>query len=144
MRSFSRLAVAAATTVAAAVAVPAVADATPPKGVTGTIVWQSTLGGKDYILREIKLAPGGTTGWHWHDGTLYAAVRQGTLTHNLSDCSVDGIFSAGQTLTEPSGSGHVHIGRNQGTVPLILDVLYVNPAGAPLSEDAPNPGCEFP
>jgi hypothetical protein len=37
----------------------------------------------------------------------------------------------------------VHIGRNLGTTPVVLDVLYVDPAGSPLSEDAPNPGCPF-
>jgi hypothetical protein len=37
----------------------------------------------------------------------------------------------------------VHIGRNLGSTAVILDVLYVDPAGSPLSEDAPNPGCDF-
>jgi quercetin dioxygenase-like cupin family protein len=125
------------------VSVPAVASATPSSGVSAKILWQTTAGGKDYILREITLAPGGTTGWHWHDGTLYGRVAQGTLTHNMSDCAVDGVYHAGDTIVEPSGSGHVHIGRNLGTAPLVLDVLYVDPAGSPLSEDAPNPGCGF-
>ena len=30
-----------------------------------------------------------------------------------------------------------------GTTPVTLNVLYVNPAGSPLSEDAANPGCSF-
>jgi oxalate decarboxylase/phosphoglucose isomerase-like protein (cupin superfamily) len=70
-------------------------------------------------------------------------VVQGTLTHNESDCAVDGVYRAGDTLVEPSGAGHVHIGRNLGATPLVLDVLYIDPAGSPLSEDAPNPGCGF-
>jgi hypothetical protein len=40
----------------------------------------------------------------------------------------------------------VHIGRNLGDVPVVLDVLYVLhvlPHGAPLSEDAADPGCDF-
>jgi hypothetical protein len=37
----------------------------------------------------------------------------------------------------------VHIGRNEGSVPVVLDVLYVLPHGSPFSEDAPNPGCDF-
>jgi len=119
------------------------AHATPSEGVTATILAQKTIGGKDYILREITIQPGGSTGWHYHDGTLYGIVKQGTLSHFDSDCDPDGVYSAGSTLTEPSGSTHVHIGRNLGTTPLILDVLYVDPAGSPLSEDAPNPGCDF-
>lgn len=127
----------------ATIALPVAAGATPPSGVTGTILWQQTVNGEDYIFRQITVAPGGSTGWHYHDGTLYAYVQQGTLTHDESDCQVDGVYHAGRSFIEPSGSSHVHIGRNLGTVPLILDVLYVDPAGSPLSEDAPNPGCDF-
>jgi len=120
-----------------------VATATPASGVTARILWQFTAAGKDYVLREITVAPGGSTGWHFHDGTLYGAVRAGTLTHNASDCSIDGIYHTGDAITEPSGADHVHIGRNLGTAPLVLDVLYVLPAGSPLAQDAPNPGCAF-
>ncbi|MGW6280138.1 cupin domain-containing protein [Kribbella sp. NPDC055071] len=123
--------------------VPAAADATPGSGVTGTILSQTTVGGKDIILREITIQPGGTTGWHFHDGTLYAFVKSGTLTHSDHDCTTDGVYRAGAAFTEPSGANHVHIGRNLGTKPLVLEVLYVDPAGSPLSEDAPNPGCSF-
>ncbi len=100
--------------------------------------------GKDYILRQITIDPGGSTGWHFHDGRLYALIAQGTLSHYRSDCSVDGIYSAGNTLIEPSGSDHVHIGNNSQTTPLVLEVVYVNPAGSPLSEDAAPPNCQLP
>lgn len=126
-----------------ALVVPGVANATPSSGVTGTIISQTTVGGKDYILRKITIAPGGSTGWHYHDGTLYALVAQGTLTHDESDCQVDGSYGPGSTFIEPSGSDHVHIGRNLGTTSVVLYVEYVDPAGSPLSEDAPNPGCSF-
>lgn len=122
---------------------PATAEATPPRGVTGTILAQHTVGGTDYVLRRITVAPGGSTGWHFHDGTLYALVRQGTLTHTQSDCTTTETHPAGTTLTEPSGADHVHIGHNLGATPLVLEVLYVNPAGSPLSQDAANPGCEI-
>ncbi|HJP73841.1 MAG TPA: cupin domain-containing protein [Pseudonocardiaceae bacterium] len=127
----------------AALVAPGVANATPSRGVTGTILSQTTVDGKDYILRRITIDPGGSTGWHYHDGTLYAVVEQGTLTHDESNCQVDGSYGAGSFFIEPSGSGHVHIGRNLGSTPVILEVLYVDPAGSPLSEDAPNPGCSF-
>ena len=129
--------------VVALAAMPATAQATPSSGVTGTIIAKTTIGGKDYILREITIAPGGSTGWHFHDGTLYGVVEHGTLTHNESNCAVDGVFHTGDTIVEPSGANHVHIGRNLGTTPLVLEILYVDPAGSPLSEDAPNPGCGF-
>ena len=117
------------------------ASATPGSGVAGTILAQKTIGHTDYTLREITIQPGGYTGWHFHDGTLYAYVKAGTLTHNLADCSIDGIFGTGRAFTEKADQ--VHIGRNLGSTPLVLEVLYVLPAGSPLSEDAPDPGCGF-
>jgi quercetin dioxygenase-like cupin family protein len=123
--------------------IPVAANATPPSGVTGTIIAQHTVGGKDYVLRQITLAPGGSTGWHYHDGTLYAFVARGTLTHTDGDCTTTDVYRAGSPFVEPSGAGNVHIGRNLGSTPVVLDVLYVDPAGSPLSEDAPNPGCSF-
>lgn len=143
-RSYHRIALALAGAVAAGIALtPGVANATPSSGVSGTIISKATFGGKDYIVRQITIQPGGTTGWHWHDGTLYAYVEQGTLTHTDSDCTTTDVYRAGASFVEPSGSDHVHVGRNLGTAPLVLDVLYVDPAGSPLSEDAPNPGCGF-
>src|SRR5262245_23027828 len=121
--------------------VPGVANATPPRGVTATILAQWTAGGTDYVLREITLAPGGSTGWHYHDGTLYAAIKRGTLTRTMSDCTTTFTHPVGATLVEEPV--HVHIGRNLGTTPTVLVVLYVNPHGSPLSQDAPNPGCDF-
>jgi len=121
--------------------VPATASATPSEGVTGEILAQATVGGREYVLRRITIAPGGTTGWHFHDGMLYGLVTEGTLTHYKSDCAVDGIYSAGGTIAEPSGHGYVHMGRNRGPTPMVLHVLYVNPEGSPLSEDAPAPAC---
>lgn len=120
----------------------AAAHATPPTGITGVILSQNTIGGMDYILREITIAPGGSTGWHYHDGTLYAVIRQGQLFHYDANCGQDG--SGGPSgFVERAGIGNIHIERNLGTEPQILDVLYVLPTGSPLSEDAPNPGCPF-
>ncbi len=120
------------------------AEATPGgAGVTAKVISQTTVAGKDYILRQITIPAGQGTGWHFHDGTLYGYVERGTLSHYDSTCQSDGVYKAGSTLTEPSGSQHVHLGRNLGTTPVVLDVLYVLPHGAPLSEDAQNPGCDF-
>jgi quercetin dioxygenase-like cupin family protein len=121
--------------------VPGVANATPSRGVTATILAEWTAGDTDYVVREITVQPGGSTGWHFHDGTLYAVIKQGTLTRTMSDCTTTFTHPAGTTLVEEPV--HVHIGRNLGTTPTVLVVLYVNPAGAPPAEDAPNPGCDF-
>lgn len=120
------------------------AQATPPgPGVVGTVLSQQTIGNTDYILREITIPPGQATGWHYHDGPLYGYVKQGTLSHFDATCKSDGVYRTGGFIQEPSGSTHVHLGANRGTTPLVLDVLYVLPHGAPFSEDAANPGCPF-
>jgi quercetin dioxygenase-like cupin family protein len=120
------------------------AQATPPgPGVSGTIIKQTTVGGTDYILREITIPAGQATGWHWHRGDLYGRVRQGTLSHFDATCESDAVYPRGSFIQEPAGQDNVHIGRNLGRVPVILEILYVLPTGSPLSDDAPNPGCDF-
>ncbi|MET9627705.1 cupin domain-containing protein [Lentzea sp. NPDC006480] len=127
--------------VAALLLFSGVASATPSHGVTAKDIAKWSVGDKDYALREITVAPGGATGWHHHDGTLYAAVKKGVLTRTMSDCTTTFVHHRGDTLIEEPA--HVHIGRNLGTEPMVLEVLYVNPAGTPLSRDEPNPGCSF-
>jgi quercetin dioxygenase-like cupin family protein len=118
-----------------------VASATPSRGVTAKVLAQWTAGDRDYVLREITVDPGGSTGWHHHDGTLYAVVKKGVLTRTLADCTTTFVHHRGDTLIEEPA--HVHVGRNLAPVPMVLEVLYVNPAGTPLSRDEPNPGCSF-
>ena len=70
------------------------AQATPSSGVTAQILFETTLpavagssAGTDLTLRRIEIAPGGTTGWHFHDGPVYAFVESGVLTRTLQDCT---------------------------------------------------------
>ncbi|WP_285773593.1 cupin domain-containing protein [Microtetraspora sp. NBRC 13810] len=127
----------------AALLAPQAAYATPPVGVSGQNITKVTALGTEYIVRQITIAPGGSTGWHWHNGTLYVRVVRGTLTHTTYDCVTTRNYGAGRNFVEPSGSRFVHIGRNLGETPVVLQVLYVNPQGAPLAQDVPNPGCPF-
>ncbi|WP_405732336.1 cupin domain-containing protein [Streptomyces sp. NBC_01537] len=99
-----------------------------------------TKGRTDVVVRTITVEPGGSTGWHYHLGKLIAVVQSGTLTRTMADCSVE-VATAGQSFVEPDGANHVHIGRNLGTEPVVLYVTYLLPEGAPLSVDAPDPGC---
>jgi quercetin dioxygenase-like cupin family protein len=139
-RSF---ALAAAVTAAVSLALPGAAAATPARDTDGTVIWQMTDAGTDYVFREITIAPGGSTGWHSHAGQLFGTVKEGILMHNRADCTMDGLYVAGQSIAEKGGPAYVHIGRNVGPGPLVLQILYINPAGAPLSDDAPDPGCGF-
>jgi quercetin dioxygenase-like cupin family protein len=122
---------------------PAVASATSSTGVEAKTISQATVDRVDYITREITIAPGGSTGWHYHDGQVFGVTREGTLTHDAANCTLDGIYPPGAPITEASGAGNVHIGRNLGSVPLVMWVVYIQPAGTPLAVDAPDPGCGF-
>ena len=83
------------------------AHATPAgPGVTGRVISQTTIGNTDYVLREITVPPGQTTGWHYHDGPVYGYVQKGTLSHFHSDCQEDGVYQRGGTVYEPGGPVH--------------------------------------
>ena len=64
------------------------AAATPSENADAVIISQATVDGVDYITREITIQPGGSTGWHYHDGRVFGVVREGTLTRTMKDCSV--------------------------------------------------------
>lgn len=74
-------------------------------------------------------------------------MKAGTLTIYDGDdpsCAPTTI-GAGDVYVDP-GSGHVHIGRNEGDVPLEILVTYLDVAsgGGPVRIDAENPGnCSF-
>lgn len=127
----------------------ATASATPDTGVSSTVLGTGTspdgvvVSSRDQTqvtVAEITIAPGGSTGWHYHTGQLIAVVKSGTLTRTVHDCSTE-VTTAGASLVEPAGREHVHIGRNLGAEPVVLLVTYVVPAGQPLSLDAPAPAC---
>jgi quercetin dioxygenase-like cupin family protein len=124
----------------ASTALSATAFATAPIGTEAVTISQATVDGVDYITREITIQPGGSTGWHYHDGRVFGVVREGTLTRTMGDCSVV-VSPTGSAVTEESGPDHVHNGRNLGLEPLKLWVDYMEPAGTPLSVDVPDPGC---
>jgi quercetin dioxygenase-like cupin family protein len=135
----------AAITAATASAMPPApaAPATPGAGVEAVELSATTIDGRDYITRELTIDPGGSTGWHWHQGRVDGVIKSGTLTHTSADCGVDGIYHAGDFIVEPTGPDHVHIGRNLGPAPVVMQVRYVDAVGTPLAEDAADPGCGF-
>jgi quercetin dioxygenase-like cupin family protein len=115
--------------------------ATMGHGVDATLIGaRSSAARGDVTVRRITIAPGGSTGWHYHDGELIAAVASGTLTRTLADCSTVQT-SAGASFVEPAGRGHVHIGRNLGTEPVVLYVTYLLPPGSPLARAITAPDC---
>jgi len=127
------------------VGITVAASATPGTGVSDTILAKGTSpegivvsgrGNTDVTVRQITIAPGGSTGWHYHEGELIAVVKSGTLTRTLHDCSTERTLPGG-SFVEPAGRNHIHIGRNLGTEPVVLLVTSVLPSGQQLSHDAP-------
>ncbi|WP_411106112.1 hypothetical protein [Streptomyces sp. cmx-4-9] len=88
--------------------------------------------------REIVMAPGSCTGWHYHRVRLDAVVLAGTLTRVLHDRTVE-VHTTGTRFVEPAGSGHVHLGHNLGTEPVVLYVTPALPERAPFSIPVPAP-----
>jgi len=141
MKTVRWFALASAATVPAAMIASPPAFATPPINTEAVVIAQATLDGFDYITREIRIQPGGSTGWHFHDGRVFGVVREGTLTRTFADCT-DVVSPVGSAVTEESGPDHVHNGRNLGPGPVVLWIDYIQPAGAPLAVEVPAPpGC---
>jgi quercetin dioxygenase-like cupin family protein len=141
-----------------------IAWATPPVGVVSTTisgpvsfdeihVWSRTPthhvrieaeGSSDVYVVDVKIAPGGQTGWHAHPGPGFVSVKSGVATEYHSD---DGnctpvVHLAGTGFMETTG--HVHNVRNEGNTPLELVILFLLPTGAAPRIDMPNPGnCPF-
>ncbi len=142
----------------------AVTMASPPVGVTPTLLARGTYGEfkvmadqqgpidlkiqaktpLDVVVRRHDYAPGSSTGWHRHPGPVLITVTQGTLTfyeYDDPDCTPHRV-SAGQGYVD---SGHGHIGRNETGEPAQdFSVITAPVGGAFRSElDAPSPHCDF-
>jgi quercetin dioxygenase-like cupin family protein len=100
----------------------------------------------DTVMQKIVIAPGGHTGWHSHPGPVVVLIGSGEMSFYDSEdptCTVR-TYLAGQAFVD-SGQGHIHIARNEGSVPLELYVTYfdVTPGvSAPTAFriDVPKPG----
>lgn len=75
-----------------------------PVGVEAMTISEATVDGVEYVTREITIAPGGSTGWHYHDGEVFGVIREGTLTHDTAHCTVDGIYPPGAPISEARGT----------------------------------------
>lgn len=115
------------------------ASATPASGVSVQTLSTNTVDGVEYTVTRITVAPGGGTGWHYHPGEVFGFVSEGTMTHYDGGCVMDAVYGTGAPVKEGVGSGFVHNGRNEGTTPLVMEVVYINPAGAPKSVEVAAP-----
>ncbi len=105
--------------------------------------------GADFVVQQVTIAPGGSTGWHTHPGPAVVLVKSGDFTlYEGSAASCQGtVYKTGQSFID-QGFGNVHIGRNEGTANVELYVFYLAPApaGQPVRIDATKPAastCAF-
>jgi quercetin dioxygenase-like cupin family protein len=107
---------------------------------------QQTRGPSDLYVQSNVWAPGGTTGWHTHPGHSLIIVTEGAVTaYDMHDPScTPHVYKAGMAIVD-AGGDHVHVLRNEGSVPARTTAVQLIPAGAPRRIDAQGPaGCPPP
>ena len=154
---------AAMTLLALAVSV-AVTMASPPSGVTPTVLARGTYDAFkvksspdspvdfkakaktpiDMVVRRHDYAVGSTTGWHTHPGPVFITVTVGQLTYYERDdptCTRH-VVSAGHGFVD---NGRGHIVRNESGQPAQDVSVIIAPVGGAFRGelDAPSPYCGF-
>ncbi|BAJ26551.1 hypothetical protein KSE_07110 [Kitasatospora setae KM-6054] len=94
-------------------------------------------GGTSLSLRRVDIAPGQSTGWHYHPGPMVVIVGSGTLTLTSAEGTVE--RPTGSAFVEAAGPGHVHNGHNTGSETVSLFTLSFMPPGVPMSFPVPAP-----
>lgn len=106
---------------------------------------QRTKGQSDVYVQNNVWQPGGSTGWHSHPGHSLIIVTAGTVTAyegNDPACKPT-VYTVGMGFVDPGGD-HVHLLRNEDTVPASTIAVQLIPAGAARRIDADDPGnCRF-
>jgi Cupin domain len=142
----------------------AITMASPPSGVTPTLLARGTyeafkvksgpLGpiefeaeakpAVDIVVRRHDYVPGSTTGWHSHPGPVFITVTQGQLRYYDYDdpnCTPH-VVSAGHGFVD---DGRGHIVRNETGQPAQDVSVITAPVGSAFRGEltAPGPHCDF-
>jgi cupin domain len=164
LRHISRPAIALVTALVLLAAVAAVALASPPSGVTPTVLARGTYDAfkvrsspqgpgdfkaeskapTDIVVRQHVYAPGSSTGWHTHPGPVFITVVEGEVTFYERDDPTCGpvVVTAGHGYVD---TGQGHIGRNESGQPARDVTVIIAPVGGSFRGelDAPSPYCGF-
>jgi quercetin dioxygenase-like cupin family protein len=163
-RSARRAVIAAATALVTLVALAAVALASPPSGVTPTVLARGTFdafkvrsypqgpddfkaeskAATDIVVRQHVYALGSSTGWHTHPGPVFITVVEGQVTfYERGDPTCTPIVvTAGHGYVD---NGQGHIGRNESGQPARDVSVIIAPVGGSFRGEleAPSPDCGF-
>ena len=109
-----------------------------------TGVHLKALGSTNIVTQQIRIAPGGNTGWHSHPGPVLVTVKSGSIQlFYASDTSCQGVvYEAGDSFVD-RGDENVHIARASPFDGVELWATYFVPGDdptAPFRLDAPDPG----
>ncbi len=163
-RSLRHAALAAGVALVSAAALVAVAMASPPSGVTPTVLARGTYDAfkvrsypqgpgdfkaeakapTDIVVRQHVYAAGSSTGWHTHPGPVFITVVEGQVTfYERDDPTCTGkVVRAGEGYVD---TGEGHIGRNESGQPAKDVTVIIAPVGGSFRGelDAPSPNCNF-
>lgn len=127
---------------------PGTPDEFASSGTTGAILGRATIASAmnipvpsatDFVIQEVVIAPGGTSGWHTHPGQTVVLVTGSGVTFVHADCTTTP-FAAGTGFIDQPGA--IHMVSNFGTAPAILFATYTNvPVGGAFRIDAAAPAC---
>lgn len=130
---------------------PGTPDEFASSNVSGAILGRATIASAinipvpsatDFVIQEVVIAPGGTSGWHTHPGQSLILVTGSGVTFVHSDCTTTP-FPAGTGFIDQPGV--VHMVRNEGTASAILFATYTNvPVGGGFRIDSNAPACAAP
>jgi Cupin domain len=142
----------------------AVTKASPPSGVTPTVLARGTYNAFkvksspdspvdfkaeakspiDVVVRRHDYAVGASTGWHTHPGPVLITVTQGQLTYYeyADPTCTPHVVNAGQGFVD---TGDGHIVRNESGGPAQDVSVIIAPVGGAFRGElpAPNPNCGF-
>jgi hypothetical protein len=142
----------------------AVTNASPPSGVTPTVLARGTYDAFkvksspqspvdfkakakspiDIVVRRHDYAVGASTGWHTHPGPVFITVTQGQLTYYeyADPTCTPHLVTAGHGVVD---AGDGHIVRNESGAPAQDVSVIIAPVGGAFRGElpAPNPNCGF-
>lgn len=146
------------------VAAALVAWASPPVGVTPTLIGRGTYepfkvksepqslvdvavrakSHVDVVVRTHDYATGGSTGWHSHPGPVFITVLEGEVTFYEADdptCTPH-VVHKGEGYVD---TGRGHLGRNESGQPAKDVTVILAPVNLPFRGElpAPSPNCGF-
>ena len=97
----------------------------------------SGIAGKEALLLEVNIPPGGASAAHRHDADVFVYVLEGSVIMQVAGGEPQ-TLGAGQTFFENPGDIHVRSENASKTAPAKLLVFFVKNRGAPATRPAPS------